>query len=865
MIRFVESDGDLSYRKISSMNRGDNGFSIINDCVNAPIGKWERKITYAQANDPGNITISIIIYGNPITIWWDDLSVDSYNAAKSRSEQSNPSLESRPQDFRPPEQISREELTARLDNDIEHTAKVVEANGQSSLLIDGQPLPWVIYRPSLSGKYYPQGMEFQKRGITLQNMFVHISEFYEKGVKDGELYKIAREGMWKADGTYDIEAALNTVETHLRNAPDSMFILSVHVHPPAEWILRNLPDEAWTDISGRIAYGSRTRLFDYRHNDGTVDLRQPRRFWASYYSKKANDEMEQIFRVFLNELKARGYSKKIVGLHIQGGIDQQFGVWRWDYGKPALMAFRTYLKEKYRTEGNLNRAWKRQGLTFDTVEIPNMKGVGTSFYDPASHQDRIDYVLFFKTGPFNLNERYANVFREVMGKDVVVGRFCLSAFKGSITGSWDITPFNYSDSIDFIVPQPSYIGRNPGRIMPATMPAKSFRLNKKSLVYEFDLRAYPYAQPSEDELLSSWVGRAESASMWRTINRKAVGMQIANDAGYWYYDINLGLFYDKDVLDEIGDSFKYHRRNVEQSLESDSSWKPDVAVVMDEKSLFYVNIADNGRFEPVSKTRWNQMVLIANSGVPYDVLLFDDLTNHKEQTRDYKVYVFLTPYYADRVKRDVYTSLKRDGKHIVWVYAGGYVTEEGMHVQSIEDLTGFRVRFDDKPSLHEVYAEYSHSLSRGLPHLHGMDIFDRDAARLGQPVGSRTDDYPRFYIEDNRADILARYHDGKGAIAVRQFDNWTSIYVCSPEGLSSELFNNIARQAGAYVCSEPGNNLFAKENFICIHGIKPGYRTINLPKRGTVVNVKTGKIVARDAETFQMFIEAQSSYWLEIK
>src|SRR5690606_35037952 len=130
--------------------------------------------------------------------------------------------------------------------------------------------------------------------------------------------------------------------------------------------------------------------------------------------------------------------------------------------------------------------------------------------------------------------------------------------------------------------------------------------------------------------------------------------------------------------------------------------------VIDENSFFYVNVTRNGRFEPVSKTRWNQMLLIANSGVPYDVLLFDDLVKHKEQTQDYKVYVFLTSYHADKSKREVYKSLKRDGKYMVWMYAGGYVSQEGTSLKNIENLTGFQVGFDDKPSLHEVYAVYSH-------------------------------------------------------------------------------------------------------------------------------------------------------------
>lgn len=865
MIRFVESDGDLSYTKIASMNRGTNGSDILNDCVNAPIGRWERKLTHAAISDPENVRIAIILYGNPMTIWWDDLSVDSSDAAKSRWKQKKPSIESRPDEFRIPEQISSDELAHRLTTDVEHTAKVVTTNAQSVLLIDGKPYPWVIYRPSLPAKDYPQGMEFQKRGMTLHNMFVHISEFYEKGVKDGKLYQIAREGMWKPDGTYDIESALNTVEKHLRNAPDSLFVLSVHFHPPAEWVERNIPDEAWTDSSGRIAYGTRTELHTYKNHDGTVDLRQPKRFWASYHSPKANDEMERIFRVFLNELKDRGYSKRIVGLHVQGGIDQQFGVGRLDYGKGALAAFRTWLKHKYATEHNLNKAWGSKGLTFDTVSIPGMNGIADSFLCPASHQAEIDYMMFFKAGPFGVNERYANVFREVMGKDVVVARFCLSPFNGTLMGSWDITPFNYSDTVDIIIPQPSYIGRNPGRIMPITLPVTSFRLNKKALVYEFDLRAYPYATPSEDEVLSGWVGRAESPAMWPTINRKAVGMQIANNFGYWYYDINLGAYYEKSVLDEMGESFKYHKRNLEKSLACDTSWKPDVAVVIDENSFFYVNVTRNGRFEPVSKTRWNQMLLIANSGVPYDVLLFDDLVKHKEQTQDYKVYVFLTSYHADKSKREVYKSLKRDGKYMVWMYAGGYVSQEGTSLKNIENLTGFQVGFDDKPSLHEVYAVYSHGLSKGIPYLHGMDIFDRVARRLGKPVDSRADDYPRFYIEDSKAEILAQYHDAKAAIAVKTFDDWTSVYVCPPEGLSSELFNNIARDAGAYVCSEPGNNIYVKDNFMSIHGVKPGYYTINLPQRGTVVNVKTGEIIARDTEKFQMFINAQSTYWLEIE
>jgi hypothetical protein len=166
-----------------------------------------------------------------------------------------------------------------------------------------------------------------------------------------------------------------------------------------------------------------------------------------------------------------------------------------------------------------------------------------------------------------------------------------------------------------------------------------------------------------------------------------------------------------------------------------------------------------------------------------------------------------------------------------------------------------------------LLSDPAHPLARGLAPRQDWAGALYDAEYLGV-ISQHEGGYywpPRFYADDPAAATLATFEDGKSALAVRVFPEWTSVYVASPGGISAELFNAIARRAGAYVCSEAGNDVAVNERLLSIHGTTRGRRTFRLPRRATVVNLADGRVLARDVIAFQADIEAQSSYWFSLE
>ena len=84
-----------------------------------------------------------------------------------------------------------------------------------------------------------------------------------------------------------------------------------------------------------------------------------------------------------------------------------------------------------------------------------------------------------------------------------------------------------------------------------------------------------------------------------------------------------------------------------------------------------------------------------HAGVPFDTYSFADLASGN--IRDYKMYFFPNLFYITPEKRAVIEKLKAAGKMVVFLYAPGYLTADGASLESMSDLTGMKIRQDNRP------------------------------------------------------------------------------------------------------------------------------------------------------------------------
>ena len=84
-----------------------------------------------------------------------------------------------------------------------------------------------------------------------------------------------------------------------------------------------------------------------------------------------------------------------------------------------------------------------------------------------------------------------------------------------------------------------------------------------------------------------------------------------------------------------------------------------------------------------------------------------------------------------------------------------------------------------------------------------------------------------------------------GAFAAKTFPGWRSVWCASP-GLPAEWITHFAREAGAHVWSDCGDQVFAARDWFGFTAKSSGLHGIRLPERCTVRDAFTEGIIASD-------------------
>jgi hypothetical protein len=192
------------------------------------------------------------------------------------------------------------------------------------------------------------------------------------------------------------------------------------------------------------------------------------------------------------------------------------------------------------------------------------------------------------------------------------------------------------------------------------------------------------------------------------------------------------------------------------------------------------------------------------------------------------IYVFDTALRVDETTRAaIDAKVKTANKTAVWVYAPGYVGENGLGTAGMKTLTGMTVTARNESMDAElVLTDTPHAITSKAPR----------RQRPGWSVG------PVFSVEDPDAVVLGR--TGRHAsLAVKEFDTWRSVYSMLP--LTRELLVGLCRYAGAHVYSETFDPLSANKSFVMIHTATAGPKRIVLPGTYDVTDVLSGRLVAK--------------------
>lgn len=793
--------------------------------LNSRTGDWRRKARAIHtAKATHFVCLAVLIEGPPVTV-----DFTNFYLAK-------PETEMRPTALITPETvIPRDEVERILAQRSAATAEVREEQGTPHLYVDGKLRAPDIQLSDIINTFRSRYADFAAQGVN-----IHMVAFSNPAMKH-----------WTGPGQYDFAK----IDAHMWDAvqrdPHGYFILYINVHPYPQWS-KLYPQDIAQNAQGKVPNG--TAINTYTNVP------------ASYYSPEYRRQVKELMHAYVQHMMKQPYGKAIIGFFLGGGEDGQF-YWQLSatgqtvedgLGATDAILFRQWLKQHYNGDvAALRAAWGDKDVTFETARQPvsASKYPGT-FFDPKRDRKIIDFEHF-------LNEEVANLFLDVgaickneAGKKIIFGMYYGRGQSGSCYPMYaETSRILPSNIVDFMGAQPGYDEvRQTGAPGFLNWVFDSERLHGKIPMAEIDYRTWrgPFTSIAHDFN----VGRFWNPRDLQNAMAREAGKLLSVGGGLWWMEMTGGWFH-AEPMEAIG---KINRVAEQIERSPDGGFRPaDVAVIVDEDSFFYSTEQMNIHNGPVFYSVNVQQPALYSSGVPFDMYYSKDIIDHNLD--GYKVYIFLNLYHvSEKTRGYINDHLKRNGKVLVWEYAPGYLTDDGLSLSSMESLTGIKLGTDNggANSMTATYVpdakgEQAKALLRGV----------KDP-KMGNGVDISTQ---RFTVDDPTAQPLGTYlSDGKVAGAVKQFDHYTSVYVGPPAGLTPRFVNNLAHLGNALVLMEPGNMvMMQRNNFVCIHGIEGGNQTLHLPFKATVVDLFKNSVLATDTDTVPLSIPLDGTLWLGLR
>lgn len=584
-----------------------------------------------------------------------------------------------------------------------------------------------------------------------------------------------------------------------------------------------------------------------------------RRDQQSFASVLWRQEASNYLRTFMATASQLPFSERVLGYLTGAGVTKEW-VKRGamsngftDYSDPMRRAFRAWLRKRYEDNVSaLQKAWSEE-VDFETAEIPSREEQYTtdfwSFRDPSKSVKVVDYYCCLAETAADVLVGFCRAVKEGTQGECLAGAFygyiMEIAWPDGFFGGKDLIHGGYqrsghmalckvldSEYVNFLVSPYSYGFRGIGGDGPFMSATESIRLHGKLYISEDDTRTH-LPNTRQD------YGCAQSLSESVAILKRNFANILTHGSGVWWGEWGEpGCYHDPELLKLLADI----KRIGTFALKTDRSLSSEIAVIVDEESFHYLHLASDLPMPLVFRQRhWG----LSRMGAPHDIYLHNDFGTGR--MKDYKCYVFLNTFYlSDEEREAIKAEIRREGKVAVWIYAPGFINDESLSVDHIEDLTGIRLGLDETEwALNMMISDYTHPITVQLP---SSTAFGTDSH-----VG------PIFYVDDPDAAILGTlvYTQGRcnPGMCVKEFGDWVSIYIGAPN-VPAPVLRSIAEFAGVHLFSRSDDVLYANKSFVGIHTIRAEDKQICLPRKADVYEVFSRRCVGRGVAEFSDWMDA---------
>jgi len=659
-----------------------------------------------------------------------------------------------------------------------------------------------------------------------------------------------------------IERLGQQITNTLRVRPESYFMIGMDLRVSKDWLREN-PHERMLNRNGKViiekispeglvSYGSEKYLQEcYNFIDQVIDFLNSKSFGGRIigYYPYACSQNDAFIGGVQNNSMVKDRDKILIG----------------DFHPGAIVLFREWLKQKYFSVDQLREAWHDKNVTFENAvpDAVNLAGEDVPsgiFRDPVKSRAAIDYITFFPSLIGGFYQKLAAHYKKCTDHKALVfmnyGAILQNLSANQPSGSrshannFDFYNLLEDDNIDMYVQSMPYNLRNADDPIVVYQPIESLNVNKRMYLADYDARTISCG--------TLRYGRHRSQYESKAIIQRDLAWLMIKNSGAWLSDMSKAGWREwieyrkswfstpettaptREILELFATSTAISKKSVSE-----------IAVILDIETPSYEDTL-NAAVIYRGLSTGIMCEELPKFGAPYDVLLKSDLIKGKMRD-DYKLYIFLNPFYVTQAERNVIEKLKSNGKTLLWFYAPGYASSSGLDVEGVSGLTGMRIRIkpDRKELLQMTVNSSKHPLSAGLENV----TFKAETWPGAKDIHPEKIQ-PVFYTDDLHTINLAQYADGKTAWAARDFGAWKSIYSAVPY-LDVQALRNIAQYAGVHLYCDEDIVMAVDNRFLMLTNGYEKERTlkVQLPEIKTVKDAFTGEVISRGQKYFSLEME----------
>jgi len=539
-------------------------------------------------------------------------------------------------------------------------ATIEHSQGSVVVTIDGSKRPAVFYRGTVD--------PFSRRGRR------QITNFAAAGVHLFAAYCHAGK-LWLGPGKYDFSSLDANLRAFLGADPDAYLIVVVRLIPP-NWWMEAHPTE-W------VHYAKTDKL------SNADEARNVKR--ASLASDAWLSDTCAFWRALIRHVERQPWGKRVIGWHPGYGIYAEwhyFGSWTDqmpDTGPAMTRRFRAWLREKYRTEDALRRAWARDDASFASAGVPGVgpreNGTLLSFRDPRRERWVMDYYECQQQVTADCIEALGQI-----AKDETGGRCLHGAYYGYFFevrpqtqgGHLDLERLLASPNMDYFVAPYCYGRRLMGQSGRLRAPAQAFRLANKVHILEGDIRTHLHPRNEH--------GRVQNLTESLAAIRREFITALIEGAAFWFVDFGPdsrgGWFDDPAIMAEIARLQSLAERAIQRPRHSTT----EVALVCDLKSAYC--LTDTEGMDTAYRLIESVTTELHHTGATFDVLFLSQLP--RAALGRYRLLIFLNTFALTPPEAHLARSLQQESKHsILWLWAPGLLSDKGIDAEQASRVTGF--------------------------------------------------------------------------------------------------------------------------------------------------------------------------------